>query len=196
MDGKIQDRLLVAVIDAGELGLLRLLLDHLQLFDHLRRKVLGCKLGIIQEKGLAVDGDLGNGLTVRGDRSILGHFHSRKLLQKVFEHVGVGCLEGRRGVLDRVFLDDDRIAGRSDFRSIEDFHVRVHLQSTEIQVSLHLDFLADGFVAHDLNLEHVLSESYAFNDGLAFGRAEHVLVRLVRIDFLERNSCKPDRVVI
>ena len=70
IDREVDDEFLLTVVDSGKYRLVRLLLHNLYLLDHLGRKVLGSKLRIIEEESLAVNGDLGDGLTIRCDRSV------------------------------------------------------------------------------------------------------------------------------
>ena len=93
LDGKVDDCLIIAVIDAGELRLLGLLLHDLDLIDDLRGNILGRKLRIGKEESLAVDRYLTDGLSVRRHRTVLGHLHARELLKKILQHIVVGGLE-------------------------------------------------------------------------------------------------------
>ena len=70
IDRKVDDELLLTVINSCELSLIRLSLDNLYLLDHLCRKVLRRELRVIKEECLSIDGDLGDGLTVCCDRSV------------------------------------------------------------------------------------------------------------------------------
>ena len=176
LHGEVDDGLVIAVVDAGELGLLGLLLHDLHLLDHLRGKVLGSELGIVQEEGLAVDGDLRDGLAVRGDGTVVIDLDARELLEEVDEHVGIRGLERGGVVLDRILLDDDRVARRGDRSGVQDFLVQVHLDHAQVQ-GLFPDFhgLLIGLVAHDLGLHGVLAGLDLLDDGLAVMVGQRVL---------------------
>ena len=79
----------IAVIDAGEFGLLALLFHHLHLVYKLGGDVLGRKLGVIQEEGFSADCDFGYGFSVGGDGTVFIHLNSGKLLQEVLKDVVV-----------------------------------------------------------------------------------------------------------
>ena len=85
--GKVNHGLLLTVVNACELSLVRLLLNHLHFLHYLRGDVLGRQLRVVEEEGLAVDGDFGNGLPVYSHAAVRTHFHSREFLEQVFKHI-------------------------------------------------------------------------------------------------------------
>ena len=93
LEREVDHCLLLTIVNTGEKRLIGLFLHHLHLFDKLCRNILGCQLRVIKEKCLAVDGDLGDGLTVGCDRSVSLNLHSRKLLEEFLKHIIVGSLE-------------------------------------------------------------------------------------------------------
>ena len=156
--GEVDDRLLLSVVDAGELGLLGLLADDLELLDQLGGDVLRGDLGIVEEERLALHGDLADGLAVDRDRTVVGDFDARHLLEEVDQIVVVGGEEGRGVVLDRIFLDDHCVADGGDLRRLELLAVEFHLDLTEIDVlGLHLDLGGIGQIAQQLRHDGVRS---------------------------------------
>ena len=93
LNGEVDYRLIVAVIDAGELSLLGLLLHDLHLVDDLRGNILGRKLWVVKEECLAVNCYLADCLTVRSDGSILGDLNARKFFQQILQDIVLGRLE-------------------------------------------------------------------------------------------------------
>ena len=178
LDGKVDDRLLLAVVDAGEFGLLALLVDDLDLLDELGGDVLGGQLGVVQEEGLAVDGYLGDGLAVGGDGAVLVHLHAGKLLEQVLQHVVVGGLE-RGGVeFNRVLLDDDGVADGGYARGVQRLLVNLHLDGAEVHLSLDLDLFFVGLVAEQLAFEDIRAGGDLVELRLPVGGAQDILIRL------------------
>ena len=157
LDSEVDDSFLFTVVDAGELGLLALFLDDLDLFHKLGRDVLGGQLGIVQEEGLAGDGDLGDGFTVGGDGTVLRDLNTRELLQKVHQHIVVADFKGRCIILHRVLLDDDGVAHCADGSGIQYLGVKFHLDDSKVCMALHGDSLFHRDVAHDFRLEGVFA---------------------------------------
>ena len=87
LDLKIDDILLLTVINAGKLGLLGFFLYYLDLIDDLCWKVLGSKLRIVKEECLSVNSYLRDSLSVGRNRTVLIDFHSGKLFQKFLEGI-------------------------------------------------------------------------------------------------------------
>ena len=175
LHGQVDDRLIIAVIDAGEFRLLGLLFHDLHLFHEFRRDVVGSDLGIVQEEGLAVDGDLGDGFTVGSNGAVLGDFDARKLLQQVHEHVVVADFEGGSVVLHRILLDDDGVAGRGDGSGVQHLLVQFHLDGSEVRGALHHHLGSIALVAHDFRLEGVLSVADLFHDTVSFMVGQGIL---------------------
>ena len=156
--GEVDDRLLLSVVDAGKLGLLGLLADDLELLDQLGGDVLRGDLGIVEEERLALHRDLAHGLSVDRDRTVVGDLDARHLLEEVDQVVVVGREEGRGVVLDRIFLDDHRVADGGNLRRLEQFAVELHLDLTEIDVlGIHLDLGGIGQIAQQLRHDGVRS---------------------------------------
>ena len=131
---EVDDGLVVTVVNAGKLGLLALLLDDFHLFHQLGRNVLGGQLRVVQEESLATDCDLGDGFTVGGDGTILGHFDAGEFLQQVHQHVVIADLEGRGVIFNRIFLDDDGITHGTDGSSVQHFQVLLHLDDAQVGI--------------------------------------------------------------
>ena len=134
LHAQVNHRFVFSVIDAGEFGLLALLLHHLHLLDELGGNVLGGQLRVVQEEGFAVYGYLGDGFSVGGDGAVLVHLHAGKLLQEVFQHIVIGDFERRGVVLHRIFLDDDGIAHGADGSGIQHLLVQFHLHDAQVGI--------------------------------------------------------------
>ena len=155
LDGKVDDSLFLAVVDSGEFSLIGLLVHHLELVDDLGGDVLGGKLGVIEEEGLAVDGYLLDCLAVVGNGAIFRHFDSGEFLQQVFEHVVLRGLEGGGVVLDGVFLDDDGVAGGRHGSRVELLGIDFHTDFTEVLHIGYLYLLLVGKVAEQLGFKGI-----------------------------------------
>ena len=188
LDAQVDDLLFFTVVDAGKFGLLRFLLDNLELVDDLGGNVLGGQLGIVQEEGLAVDGYLGDSLAVVGYGTVFAHFNAGKLLEKVFQHVAVGRLERRGIVLDCIFLDDDGVTHRRHRRRVELLLVEFHLDLSHVAHIGNLDLLLEWLITQQLSLESVVAGTYAGNLNLAVGLAEDIFCGLGGTFFGQRNG--------
>ena len=160
VDRKVDDGLLITVVNAGKSCLLGLSLHNLHLLDDLRRKVLCRELRVIKEEGLAVDRDLVDCLTVRCDGTVRVHLHTRKLLQEVLEHIVVGRLERRSIIFDSVLLDNDRISYGRDIGCIKDFSILLHLHDAKIEILLNHDLLLICLIAKQLGLKDICALPY------------------------------------
>ena len=107
LDGEVDHCLILAVVYAGQSGLLALAVYHLHFRYGLGGEVLGGHLGVVAEEFLAVDEDFRYSLAVGRDASVASHFHARHLLEKVFHHCVVGGVEGVGVEFDGVFLGYD-----------------------------------------------------------------------------------------
>ena len=175
LHGEVYDGFVVAVVNAGEFGLFALFLDHLHLFDEFGGKVAGSQLRVVQEEGLAVDGDFLDGLPVGGDGAVFGHLDARELFQKVYQHIVVRDLEGRGVVLHRVLLDDDGVSHGAHGGGLQHFQVLLHLHHAQAHVGLHLQLLHIGLVTHQFGLEGVGSRTHFLQGDLAVTAGEGVL---------------------
>ena len=174
-DAEVYHRLVLSVVDAGEFGLLALLFHHLHFLDEFGGDVLGGQLGVVQEEGLSVDGNLGDGFTVGRDGAVFVHLHAGKLLQEVLQHVVVGDLEGGGIVLHRIFLDEDGIAHGAHRGGIQHLLVRLHLDDAQGRIGLELQFLLIRLVAHQLRLEGVSTGLDLFQHSLSVRAGEGIL---------------------
>ena len=175
LHGEVDDGFVVAVVDAGKFGLLTLLLDDLYLFHQFGGQVAGSQLRVVQEEGLAVDGDLGDGFAVGGDAAVFAHFNAGELLEEVHQHIVVRDLERRGVVLDGVFLDDDGVAHGAYGSSVQDFLVLFHLDDAQIGIGLEFNDFLIGLVTQQFGLEGVASRAHLFNGGLAVAAGQGVL---------------------
>ena len=167
LDAQVEDRLFFTVVDAGEFGLLGLFLHHADLLDDVGGQVLAGDRRIVEEELLAVDLDLADGLAVGGDGTVGGNFHARKPLEQVFQHVVVGRLDQRHIVLDRIFLDDDRIADIGHSSPFQEIGLHVHLLGAQIRILVDVDGLLVIVVAHQDGGHLVLAGRNALDLGIS-----------------------------
>ena len=191
LDSEVDDRFLFTVVDAGEFRLLALFLDYLHLLHKLGRDVLGGQLGIVQEEGLAGDGDLGDGFTVGGDGAVLGDLDAGELLEKVHQHVVVADFKGRCVILHGVLLDDDGVAHCAHRCGVQHLAVQLHLDDAKVGVAFHVDGFLHGDVAHNLRLEGVFSVLHLIQRGST--RAVRKGVLDVALDWFQGNCGKTYR---
>ena len=196
VDGQVDDRLLLSVVDAGELRLLRLLLDHFHLVDNLGRQVLGGQLRIVQEERLSVDGDLRNGLAVLRNGTVLGDLHAGQLLEQVLQHVVLRRPERGGVVLHRIFLDDDRVADGGYARGVQRLLVDLHFDGTEVHLSLDLDLFFVGLVAEQLAFEDIRAGGDLVELRLPVGGAQDILIRLGFAFLRQGNGRETHRLLI
>ena len=124
--------LVVFRADSGESRIVLGLVDYLDLVDNLRRKVLDRHRRVLDEEGLAADGDLVDGLSIDLDRPSGFHLHAGHFLQQVDQHRIVDHVIGRRIVFDGVFLDNHRIADSRYLGRFQEFAVFLQLDDTEV----------------------------------------------------------------
>ena len=85
LNGQVKHRLLLAVIDAGDTRIIALTVIGLNIFHHVGLQVLQRHLGVGTEELFLIDEDLLDFLAVDLDRTFLGNFGARELLQQGFE---------------------------------------------------------------------------------------------------------------
>ncbi len=130
--GQINYSLLFTVINTCKLCLVRFLLHDLHLLHYLGRNVFRSELRIVKKESLSVNGYLLDSLTIGRDGAVCGHFHSRKFLQQLNQHIIVRCLERRGIIFYSILLDYDRISyGRNTCR-IKSLDILLHLHRTQI----------------------------------------------------------------
>ena len=191
---QVQDGLLFAVVYAGEFGLVGLLLDNFEFIDHLGGKVLGGDLRVVQEEGLAVDGDLADFLSVVSDGSVFGDIHSGDLLEKVLEHVVVRGLEGAGGEGDGIAFHLDGVTAVRDFRGIQHAGVGLQLKGSKVEVGvLNLNALFELLVTEEFGLEDILSGLDSDEHGLTVFVAQFVSYSLVVCGIVERDGGEAHR---
>ena len=193
LDAEIEDSFLLAVVNSRKFSLVGLLLDNLEFIDNLSGKVLGSDLGVVQEEGLSVDGDLSDFLTVVGDSSVFGNLHSGDFLQKVLEHIVVCTLEGRGGKGDSVALHLDRVSAVGDLRGFQLGSVGTHLDFSEVEICVFdFDVFLVFLVAEEFRTEDVFTVLYSGKGYFTVFFAELVCNSLVVCGIVERDSSETD----
>ena len=94
LDGEVEHGLLFAVVDAGDAGVVALLVVGLELLDELGGQVLQRHLRVVLEVFLAIDHDFGDALAVYLDGAVVVYFCSGKLLDEFLEHGALGQAVG------------------------------------------------------------------------------------------------------
>ena len=172
---KVDDVLLLTVVDSGKSSLLRLTLHNLHLLDHLGRKVLCRQLRVIKEECLAIDSDLCDGLSVRCDRSIGVHLHTWKFLEEILEHIVIRCLERRCIILDGILLYDDRVTDSRNAGSIENLDILLHPDSSEIDGLFQSQFLLMSLISHDFCFKDICTFLHFCDCCRSFVVSQHIL---------------------
>ena len=178
LDVEVYHLLFLPVVYAGKLRLLALLVNDLELVDEFGGDVLGGQLRVVEEESLAIDGYLGDGLAVYGDGAVLADFHAGELLEEVFEHIVLGCLEGIGVVLQGILLDDDGIADGRNRSGIQHLLVGIHTYLAEVEVTIYADMLLESLVPEQFRLEKVGTFVYLGNHDLSGFGAEVVCIGL------------------
>ena len=195
LDRKVDDGFFLAVVDAGELSLLALLVHHLDAVDYLGGDILGSELRVVQEESLAADGYLFDSLSVGSDGTVVVHLDAGKLLEEVFQYVVVGGLERRRIVFNRILLDYDGIADVGDLRAFQLLCVGLHLQGSEVKaLAFHLEILPEVLISEQFRLHFISAVTYSFELYSAVRPAEDVFVHLGGAFAGKGNGCETYRL--
>ena len=157
LDGEVDDGFVFTVIDAGEFGLLALLLHHLHFLHQLGGDILGGQLRVVQEEGLAFDGNLGDGFTVGGDGAVFGHLDAGQFLQEVYQHIVIADLEGGGVVLHGVLLDHDGVTHSAHGSGVQHLAVLVHLHHAKVYIFLDIQDFLIGQIPHEFGFQSVLA---------------------------------------
>ena len=80
-DGKIYNRLLLAIIHTGDTGKVALTVYDLQLLYHLYRNILRSHKGVIREELFTVEENFGNLLAVGGNLAVLIDLYAGQFFQ-------------------------------------------------------------------------------------------------------------------
>ncbi len=89
-NAQVYDGLFFSIINTGKFGLFRLFIHNLHLFDNLCRNIFTGKLGVIEEKSSAVNGDFLDFLTICCDRTIRRDFNTGETLENILKGLVVG----------------------------------------------------------------------------------------------------------
>ena len=166
LDREVDDRLILAVVNAREACQITLAVDNLELVDHLGGNVLTGHRGVVAEEFLAVDEDFLHLLAVGRDFAVAAHFNARQALEQVLDHgIGLG-LVGIGVELDGVFLDRDRAFESHDHGLLKHNRVGIHLDHAHVHVAA---VLTDGHVLDDIVVAQI-------------GEAQQVLAGLDALD--------------
>ena len=167
LDAEVEHGLFFAVVDTGELSLLRLLVDHANALDDVGRKVLAGDRRIVEEELLAVDLYLIDGLAVGRNGAVRRHFHARKLLEQVFQYVVVARLDKSDVVGNCVLLYDDGVADIRHHCTFDEVALHSHFLGAEIDVAVDVDHLFIVVVAEQDGRDLVFAGRNALDLGSA-----------------------------
>ena len=163
---EVDDRLILAVVNAREACQIALAVDDLELIDHLGGNVLAGHSGVVAEELLAVDEDFLHLLAVGRDFAVAAHLDARQALEQVLDHgIGLGLI-GVGIEFNGVLLDRDGALESHNHGLLEHDGVRVHLNHTDVHVAA---ILADGHVLDDIVVAQI-------------GEAQQVLAGLDTLD--------------
>src|SRR5690606_38824495 len=110
------------------------IVDDLDFFNDVRRKVFHGDLRIISEKLLSVNQYFLDLLALGGDASVLSHFHSRQLFDQ-FLRIGIrGCRVRARVEFGSVSLDLHGNWFTHDFHQSQFGGVGVHADHAQVQI--------------------------------------------------------------
>ena len=170
LDAQVYDLLLIAVVYAGKLGLIGLLIHYLDFLYYLRRDILGCQRRVVQKEFLAAYHYLVYRLSLIRYRSVTVHIHAGQLLEQILQHVIVSGLVSRGTVLYRIFLNHYGIADSRHHHRVQHLHVLAHEQLSEVRHRLVHRDIADKLPVPDhIRHEHILARRDSFNHTLAVG---------------------------
>ena len=154
---KVDDGLLLAVVNSRELGLLRHTVDDLHLLDGLCGQVLGGHLQVIQEEGAVLDRYLLDLLSVGSHLSVLD-LDARQALEKVLQRLVRRGLHQGDVMLDGILLDDDRVSGVGNGCAVQIVGLHIHLTYSHIdRLVAHGHPLGVLVVTHHIALQGVLA---------------------------------------
>ena len=171
LQADIQHLFPVAVLDAGSARLLAFPVDHADLVHDGRRQVVQGRALVVEEEGPAAHGELVDLLAVEFDLAVLGDLHARHPLQQVLQHRIGPDPEGGGVELDRVLLDDDRVAHVRDRGRLQEVLIDLHPDGAHVHFLVaEVPFLHEGLVPHHFHVEEIVS----IGDFLQLGYAQGV----------------------
>ena len=110
LDGKIDDRLLLAILDTRDTCLIALLVVELHVLDDIDGNIFQGRFHVAQHKFLTVEQNLLHGLAVNRDITILIDLGTRDALDEFIDRRPLGCTVGVR-VIDQCVLLDNNLCG-------------------------------------------------------------------------------------
>ena len=108
------------------------LVNDLYLVHYLGRQILEGHLRVVEEEGLAADGDLVDGLAVVFYCAVFRYLHARHPLEQVFQHGIFAHDKGGSVENDGVLPDFDRIADGRHVRGVEHLGVFRHMDDAQV----------------------------------------------------------------
>ena len=124
-EADVQHFLPAPVLDARSAGLLAFPVDNPDLVHHRCRQVIQRRALVTEKEGASAHGKFVDFLAVELHLPVVGDFHTRHTLEQILQHRIGPYPEGRSIELDRIFLDNNRIAHIGDHRSLQE--LLVHL---------------------------------------------------------------------
>ena len=134
LDGKVEHRLLVAVLDTRYTGLVTLLVVELHILNDGDRQVLQRRFRVAKHKFLSVDEDLLHLFAIDGDITILIDLSARHTFDEFLDGGALRRAESI-GIEDEcILLDDDLCSTARDDSLLEHNALRRHEQCAEFLV--------------------------------------------------------------
>ena len=186
LDGEVEHRLLVAVLDTRDAGLVALLIIELHILDNRDGQILQRRLCVAEHKLLTIDKDFLHLLAINGDITVFIDLRTRHTLDQFLDGGALRCAVGV-GVEDEgVFLDDHLCSATRDNGLLEQDALRRHQQHAEFLVlaatqgdialygleTHRRDLQTEGAVVRGLNREvsTVVADGSAYEDTVGHGK--------------------------
>ena len=157
LDGEIEHRLLLSVLNTRDASLVALLIVELHVLDDGDRQVLQRRLHITEHELLTVEQDLLHLLAIHGDITILIHLSTRHTFDELLNGRAFRCTEGIRVIHQRVFLHHHLRSLCCDNGLFQHHALRRHPQTAQflVLVTPQCHLTLDGLVTYGGNLQTV-----------------------------------------
>ena len=121
LDGKVEHRLFLPVIDAGDTGLIALLVVELHILNDAHGQVFQRRFRIAEHEFLAVEQNLLHLLAVDGDVTIFIHLCTWHPFDEFLDGRSLGCTVGF-GVVHQSILPSHHLRGPSSYHCFFQYH--------------------------------------------------------------------------
>ena len=134
LNGKVEHRLLITIVDTGDTRLVALLVVELHILDDGDGQILQRRLRIAEHELLAVDEDFLYLLTVDGDVAILVHLGTGHTLNQLFNRRALRGAISLRTIDQRVFPNDNGCSAPSDDGFLQHHALGRHQQVPQVLI--------------------------------------------------------------